>query len=53
MHLFNVFGGNSDPVQLMYGSKAYSKYFELAMYGLMGKELAMAARPYIDCTNLN
>ena len=33
MHLFNPFGGNSDPVQLMYGRKAYFKDFEVDMYG--------------------
>ena len=33
MHLFNPFGGNSDPVQLLYGRTAYFKYFELAMDG--------------------
>ena len=31
MPLFNPFGGNSDPVQLMYGRTVYYKYFELAM----------------------
>ena len=30
MHYFNPFGGNWDPIQLMYGRTAY---FELAMYG--------------------
>ena len=33
MHLFNPFGCNSDPLQLMYGCTVYFKYFELAMYG--------------------
>ena len=33
MHLFNPFGGNSDPVQSMYRRTGNYKYFELAMYG--------------------
>ena len=33
MYYFHPFGGNSDPVQLMYGRIAYFKYFELAKLG--------------------
>ena len=48
MHRFNPFGGNSDPVQLMYGYIPISNGQYICIVGYLG---TIAVRVYRNCTN--